>query len=658
MSRHRQNEMPTEHSTAQEVLDLISRSENDGQPPPDNLTVAGIINWIPEIDVSHRRQLICHEETTENDDWQFADKVCFRVTQCAKALGWKTGYIDDTIPLLKLINSTKPDNHYLWHSYVKHILPKILNPPQLNDGLNLLERLTEKINNLDVDVDFAQWGDTFIEASKAVVLAARKPNLDINDFAQWGDKFLKVVRVPFLRNGELSTDIKYLILAISIPEMTGALREFNTIWEKACEHDNDLKYAMLEIRIAEATEAIEEINSVWVKARKHDNELKHPITPIVTAYIAEMTAKRIDKEHDRKYPVAVLKNPLGSIRDVNFVDTDSARLREFATPESITQVDHSQAVFDFAQEPPSVLPEFMFLDIATPLGIKPNTRSGAVRHVLRIFDEALMALNPSETQGNISFILGDLIDYLYPDRKFHRTNQLPYIINALDILHFYATVPFKQPLSGGIGRWRPVVVRNALHKNSKNDDLIFLDVRLPEDAKQGMLVEKHTLRILGKQSAPQYYAYKSACGIWNKYGTINGKLIDPTQPVINRNSEGYLVDTNGNELIGTDSKRIKNPYRSDAIAQLEREDNPKRTKYPILSNSDLIKACYPCGQMQSIPNRRAALKRAKKYWTQLETEGIVKIERFREGWRIIPSESHMQAYRAMTEAIKQSRKSG
>lgn len=387
------------------------------------------------------------------------------------------------------------------------------------------------------------------------------------------------------------------------------------------------------------------IHRLWrIINKAHPPKFYHPIEPIVNQYLREMCIKNISREYDRTHPAAVLKNPLGSVQDMGFNGAETARLREFATPESITQVQTELFETD------SLLPNVLPLDIATPLGVKPTTKAGAVPHTLRIFFEALMALEPSDIKMDISFTLGDLIHYLYPDGKFHRTNQLPHIINALEILHTYATVPFRQD-NGDIGRWRPVVVRNVISKDSKNDTRILLDVRLPPDAQQGMLVEKQIMRLLGKKSAPQFSAYLSACYLWDKYGTQGGKLIDPSRPIESRNTEGYLIDANGNELRGRDGKRITNPYQSDAIAQLGREPNPSRTHYPILSYDDLMKAC---NFSETSSNRYRDLKRAKEYWTQLEKEGIVSIDRFREGWRIMPSDKHMKTYRAMIRAVQNS----
>ena len=139
------------------------------------------------------------------------------------------------------------------------------------------------------------------------------------------------------------------------------------------------------------------IHKLWENVNdKYKGKFYHPIEPIVGAYLREMTAKHISAEHDRKYPIAIISSPMGSIRDVKFADMDTfARLPEFATPESITQVD--QLPLDIEQTPQTVLPDVMYLDIASSLKIVSKTRKGAVSHTLRILFEALMALEPSQT---------------------------------------------------------------------------------------------------------------------------------------------------------------------------------------------------------------------------------------------------------------------
>lgn len=410
------------------------------------------------------------------------------------------------------------------------------------------------------------------------------------------------------------------------------------------------KTPRIQVEIATLEDGIVAIHELWNTVNKeHKGEFYHPIEPVIAAYLEELTAKHISAEYDRTHPAAIIKSPLGTVKDVSLVDIDkntAARLREFAEVQSVKQAEQLP-LFDMQQLNQTVLPDTMYLEIASPLGITPKNRKGAVSHTLRIFFEALMALEPNQTNEVISFSLGDLIQYLYPNQKFHRTNQLSYITNALNTLHFYATVPYEVS-PGRIGKWRPVIVRNPIEQNSRNEDLIFLDVRLPPDVEQGMLVEKQKLRSLGQTSAPKFSAYLSACFIFDKYGTLNGTIIDPTIPTINRNTKGYLTDTNGNELIDHNGKRIKNAYKSNAISQLSRELNPHRTQYPTLQDADLIKAC----NLQNLSQHGVALIRAKNYWKELENEGIVKIEIDKNGWRIMPSEQHINTYRAVVKSIK------
>lgn len=391
------------------------------------------------------------------------------------------------------------------------------------------------------------------------------------------------------------------------------------------------------------------IHKMWQEVREVHKETEHSFSVLVRAWQNEQTAKHISAEYDSKRPVSIASYPTGSIREVSFVTGDMARLREFATPDSIQQVENTQ--MQLFEDTPSILPPVTPLEIITPDEIPATTKSGAVSHTIRVFFEALMALEPHQTKADIMFTLGDFIQFLYPDGKFNRTNQLPHILDALKHLHYYATVPFDQG-GGRIGHWRPVVVRTPLSSTPSNDDKIFLDVKLPPDAKQGMLIEKNIVRRVGKTSAPKFNAYFNAAWIIDKHGTANGKIIDPTIPDGKLDSEGSVIDENGNKLYTERGKIITDIYHPEAIATLPRKDNPKRTTYPILSNADLIASCFPNTTQK---NPRVLLQRAKECWKELEAEGIVRIEKLPQGWRIMPSDRHVQLYRAMRKAQQRDR---
>ena len=399
-----------------------------------------------------------------------------------------------------------------------------------------------------------------------------------------------------------------------------------------------------------SAEQVKWLHTHWTELDADDRP-DHPLYAVVEAWLQEQTTKHVSREYDRKHPAAVIKHQMGSIRDINFVDIGDATLRKFASPERGEQIQTPQLLFDFAEDAPSILPAVMPLHVAHPMGVKATTRKGAVSHVVRIFFEALMALEPSKHQADIMFRLGDLIDYLYPDGIFNRTNQLPHIIKALDILHFHATVPFRDD-QGDLRAWRPVTVKSPIDINAKNDTPVFMRVDLPPDAQQGYIILKKIHRHLGKVSGPKFNAYHAAAWLWDRHGTVKGKLIDPTRPIEKRNDTG-LVDSTGKPIVTAKGKPITNLYHHRAVTQLERERNPAADRYPVLSETDLILACNPNGHNPK--TRKRDLKRAKEHWTEMEKSGIICIERLPQGWRIMPGTAHMKGYRGAKDAQKKRR---
>ena len=415
--------------------------------------------------------------------------------------------------------------------------------------------------------------------------------------------------------------------------------------ELSADHLNAISNFMIETRGEPTAERLLWLITTWAKKKG----LPNPLIPLMQAWQQAKTAKRVTPEYDNKHPFSIITNSMGSIRDLNFVETGTAQLREFATPESIEQANPNQLCLPFAQDKPSILPAVMPLEVAHPMGLQEKTKAGAVSHEIRIFFEVLMALEPKQCQIDLMFRLGDLISYLYPDGKFHRTNQLPYIINALEVLHFYATVPWIDD-QGSLRRWRPVMVKTPLEIDSTDDTPVFMSVDLPPDATRGYLIIKDTHRRLGKKSAPQFNAYHTAASLWDKHGTVKGKMINPTKPVERRDEEGYLIKDDATRILSSRGKPKQNLYDPDVVAQSDREDNPDTIKqYAVLSDNDLLAACNPNGYNG---NKREVLRRAKKYWKALEKDGIISIREEPDGWRILPPDNHLKAYRAIRKASK------
>ena len=396
-------------------------------------------------------------------------------------------------------------------------------------------------------------------------------------------------------------------------------------------------------------ERIVAIHQTWNELREADVNIPHLFAPIVRAWITDQNTKHITAKLDKIRPASIIKNPMGSVREINFTDSGGAQLREFATPERISQVNPDQMRLGFNDEPPSILPDIMPLEVPNPTGVKPTTKSGAVSPVVRIFCESIMALEPHERASDIVFRLGDLIEYLNPDGKFHRSTQLPYIIDALEILHIHATLPWIDD-TGEMRKWRPVWVKSPLSMDSKNDAPVHMRVEVPPDARQGYMILKHIHRLLGKKSGPQWNAYHVACYLWDKHATIKGNLIDPTRPIDRRNEKGEIVGADGVPILTARGKPITNLYHDRVIAQGEREDNPAADRYPVLSKNDLIAACMP---KATDTNIRRLWERAKKYWEGMEADGYIVIHKEgRKGWRIFPSQEHLAAYRGVSASAQ------
>lgn len=391
---------------------------------------------------------------------------------------------------------------------------------------------------------------------------------------------------------------------------------------------------------------IEYMHDVWARYLVIFDDIQHPLAPAIRAWLQENTAKRINNEYDRRHPVAIIdRASMGSIRDV--VVPSDIQIEEIGELKGISAPapETSQLILPGC-EVESKLPAVLPLQAVSLNGIE-TTKRGAVAMPIRLFFEAIMSLDPKETQSVIRFTLGDLLQYLNPDGKYHRTNHLPYVLRSLHSLYFLR-IPYRENPDRPSTEvdWIPVLPRSVPNAQSGDDASIILEVKLPPTAKSGMMVEKEILRLTGKQSSPKFNAYLTACWIFDHYGTSPKGIIESTRPVENRDADGYLLQ-DGSHIRTPRGDKIKNPYNPNAIAQLEREPNPARKRYPILTVDDLVRACYPKG----FDSKRRAmyLKRAKKAWTELEKEGIIQIERHALGWRIMPSQSHVGRHRALRE---------
>ncbi len=391
------------------------------------------------------------------------------------------------------------------------------------------------------------------------------------------------------------------------------------------------------------------LHQEWKLARKQDAELTHPLAPIVREWIQTQTAKRITPDYDKKHPSGIVKYRLGSVRDVIVSQANATekvgQLRGISAP-----APESQQIELPGFEMQSLLPTILPLENVRIVEGMETTKRGAVAMPIRLFFEALMALDPKETQADLHIKLGDLLHLLNPDGKYNRTNHLPYVLQGLHSL-YDLRIPYRENPDKPDTEvdWIPVLPRTVPNVNSGDDASIILEVKMPPNAKSGMMVEKDILRLTGKQSSAKFNAYLSACWLFDRYGTTPRGIIDPTKPAAQRDTEGYLTDRNGKRIFNDRGKPIKDRYHPRNIAAGERVENEARERYPILSFDDLTRACFPKGFDRK--KRATYQKRALKAWEELEADNILRIEKYQHGWRILPSDSHIGRYRALKQNV-------
>ena len=408
------------------------------------------------------------------------------------------------------------------------------------------------------------------------------------------------------------------------------------------------------------------IHKAYVEAETKGYEGRFPFAGPVEAWQNRPPEIEATTIYDARRPAAILRFPRGNFTVEMFSDSSpGGSLKRFADdsllPQSVQMIlpgIHRKSVIRN--------PSKMFL--AHVAGVPTTTRKGAVSSEVRVCVEALTQTPPKERMVQVHVVLGDLIERIYPN-GFNWTNQAPKLIAAIRNID-NLRVPFRNT-SGRIQTgWAPVTL-NTKELSRRDDDVVFT-VSLPEDAIVGPMVEKKYVRLLGLISAPKWQAYFALCDLFHRRGLKKGKngfyLADPTKPVERRNEEGYLLNAQGEVIRGTSGEPLIDPYGSEAVKQLEREDNQEGIdEYPIVPFDDMLKAAFPGRVYKSSSEKAEYLKRAKKYFreladlpskafgekkgkkTELKAPHIIKInEEQPDGWQFLPGESHVAVYRGVS----------
>ena len=173
---------------------------------------------------------------------------------------------------------------------------------------------------------------------------------------------------------------------------------------------------------------------------------------------------------------------------------------------------------------------------------------------------------------------------------YKQTRHGPALLKALEKVHGpkHGSVAWR---AGATGARRVLVTVVDWPESNAPDALLVLRVALPPESQQGPQVDKLLLRSLAATSNHQHRMMLTAYYLWDRYGTVKGRLIDPTLPVVLRDSAGYVLDANG-KVITERGAPTRRATHERAVQTGERERNPEIDKYQWLEGRDLILACH------------------------------------------------------------------
>ena len=227
-------------------------------------------------------------------------------------------------------------------------------------------------------------------------------------------------------------------------------------------------------------------------------------------------------------------------------------------------------------------------------------KHGPVPLPRRIGLEALLAA-PPDVRANeavlMSTTMGKLHRGVSPRTKYVPKRHGPNLTEALRVVH-NGKVTWR---SGARGARRVLVAVRDWPESFNSDEPISFDLRLPPGSRQGPQIDRNAVRMTWFSHRHNRILLTAYC-LFDKYGTIKGRMMSPTLPVVSTNKAGYVVDARGNVITenGKPTRRVTHPR---AVHTGNRRPNPEAlAKYPVLTGRDLILAGY--SRVADTPKRR------------------------------------------------------
>ena len=177
---------------------------------------------------------------------------------------------------------------------------------------------------------------------------------------------------------------------------------------------------------------------------------------------------------------------------------------------------------------------------------------------------------------------------VYPATPRWQKRHGPDLVRGLFNLDV-ARVRWRGDATGGL--YPLVEVYRLPSQPDKAEPVVFLS-HLPPGSQQGPQADSDLLRHLAAASARQHRMMLSGYCLFDRYGTVNGRLIAPTLPVVQRNAAGYVLDAR-DKVIAERGAPTRRATHRRAVQTGARETNPEADRYPWLADRDLILLGYP-----------------------------------------------------------------
>jgi len=375
--------------------------------------------------------------------------------------------------------------------------------------------------------------------------------------------------------------------------------------------------------------------------RHDDRRGKHPLGSLVGAW--QDRPKKVLPETKRE--TGIMPQTLRvrcDVRETGELPNWPENLGAVATPEE------SGWLPGFKPLPSRIVPALPLV-IFDATGRPSTSRGHGAALDLRLAVELLMAIPRTDRHGKIevSLTLREMLAWLWPNGAPSPSRYWTRLQAATRRLNSAAVIWDK-----GNAIWRPIRVWSEPSKPKSGNGPYRFEVRLPPGSEVGPRVHRPTLRLYGLQSAPKYRAWLGLSYLWHKHlrynlpargGGTRTMIHPPRLPIVKRDRRtGGILDTHGRPVTHKGGKPVKSPLHPAAVPILRPSGKPKTRRNPAmdrlpeLGSDELIELTAPNANRLRGTTRRKALERSRRTLEAMGQAGDIRIERHRNGWRILP----------------------